>query len=417
MDVTAMPEVVGDAGVLIDSQDPRPSRPGSGARSSWAPRPAAARASVSSRVPDGAPPGRASWQWWTRRWREASAAERLRTDADDGTAERLSARCARCASASPRGLLDLGALIFELHRQGRREPELLQAKAAELAEIDDEVRAAWSTRSGAGLPGPSARSPTERRGGATTPRGRAARRGGRRRALDDATTRTTRSTSRSPPSPSTRSRERRDACPGCAERRPSAVSSSCLRLRRAHRARAGEPRRRARARCENARRRSPCSLSRRGARRGQRSASRLSDAAPTTPGTSERRRPTASAAGALGARPARPRRTPSASEARRSRPRACCCQWPAGVSAYTVVLVTTGDRPAAARLAREAASPALEAGLMRSDDYGPRHRPVDRASPGASTPRPAPSARRPASASATRAPTRRSSRPPAQSCQ
>jgi hypothetical protein len=38
-------------------------------------------------------------------------------------------------------LLDLGAIVFELHRQGRREPELLQAKAAELKAIDEEVRA------------------------------------------------------------------------------------------------------------------------------------------------------------------------------------------------------------------------------------------------------------------------------------
>lgn len=38
-------------------------------------------------------------------------------------------------------LLDLGALVFELHRQNRREPELLQAKAAELTEVDREVRA------------------------------------------------------------------------------------------------------------------------------------------------------------------------------------------------------------------------------------------------------------------------------------
>ncbi len=45
-------------------------------------------------------------------------------------------------------------------------------------------------------------------------------------------------------------------------------------------------------------------------------------------------------------------------------------QWPKGVTAYTVVLVTTGDRPAARRVAREAASSGLEAGLLRSDDYG-----------------------------------------------
>src|SRR5919106_6348082 len=38
-------------------------------------------------------------------------------------------------------LLDLGALVFELQRHGRREPELLQAKAAELSAVDREVRA------------------------------------------------------------------------------------------------------------------------------------------------------------------------------------------------------------------------------------------------------------------------------------
>lgn len=38
-------------------------------------------------------------------------------------------------------LLDLGALVFELNRHGRREPELLQAKAAELTAVDEEVRA------------------------------------------------------------------------------------------------------------------------------------------------------------------------------------------------------------------------------------------------------------------------------------
>jgi hypothetical protein len=38
-------------------------------------------------------------------------------------------------------LLDLGALVYELHRHGRREPELLQEKAAELSAVDREVRA------------------------------------------------------------------------------------------------------------------------------------------------------------------------------------------------------------------------------------------------------------------------------------
>jgi SPOR domain len=43
--------------------------------------------------------------------------------------------------------------------------------------------------------------------------------------------------------------------------------------------------------------------------------------------------------------------------------------WPDGVTAYTVVLVSSSDRPAARRVAREAAQSGLEAGLLRSDDY------------------------------------------------
>jgi RNA polymerase subunit RPABC4/transcription elongation factor Spt4 len=55
-------------------------------------------------------------------------------------------------------LLDLGAIIFELHRQQRREPELLQEKAAELAEVDDELRAiAEALEEGHGLPRLTAR--------------------------------------------------------------------------------------------------------------------------------------------------------------------------------------------------------------------------------------------------------------------
>jgi hypothetical protein len=43
--------------------------------------------------------------------------------------------------------------------------------------------------------------------------------------------------------------------------------------------------------------------------------------------------------------------------------------WPKGVTAYTVVLVSSSDRPAARDVAREAAQSGLEAGLLRSDDY------------------------------------------------
>ena len=49
--------------------------------------------------------------------------------------------------------------------------------------------------------------------------------------------------------------------------------------------------------------------------------------------------------------------------------RSVLLEWPEGLSAYTVVLMTTGDRPAARQVAREAAQSGLEAGLLRSDDY------------------------------------------------
>jgi hypothetical protein len=52
----------------------------------------------------------------------------------------------------------LGAIIFELHRQERREPELLQAKAAELEAVDYEVRALTDALgAGYGLPRLTAR--------------------------------------------------------------------------------------------------------------------------------------------------------------------------------------------------------------------------------------------------------------------
>jgi hypothetical protein len=43
--------------------------------------------------------------------------------------------------------------------------------------------------------------------------------------------------------------------------------------------------------------------------------------------------------------------------------------WPKDVTAYTVVLVTTGDKPGATKVAREAAQTGVEAGVLRSDDY------------------------------------------------
>jgi hypothetical protein len=52
----------------------------------------------------------------------------------------LRRRLRRQRQAREAMLLDLGALVYELHRQGRRAPELLQQKAAELEIVDGEVR-------------------------------------------------------------------------------------------------------------------------------------------------------------------------------------------------------------------------------------------------------------------------------------
>jgi hypothetical protein len=58
-------------------------------------------------------------------------------------------------------LLDLGALVYELHRQGKRAPELLQAKAAELTVIDNEVRALDAALAGLPPPDPAPPPPPE----------------------------------------------------------------------------------------------------------------------------------------------------------------------------------------------------------------------------------------------------------------
>jgi hypothetical protein len=49
--------------------------------------------------------------------------------------------------------------------------------------------------------------------------------------------------------------------------------------------------------------------------------------------------------------------------------RSLLLEWPADLTAHTVVLVTTSDHAAARRLARQAAKSGIEAGLLRSDDF------------------------------------------------
>ena len=74
---------------------------------------------------------------------------------------------------------------------------------------------------------------------------------------------------------------------------------------------------------------------------------------------------------AVGGAPASPE-APAAADttgAAQAPSRSLLLEWPDDLTAHTVVLVTTSDRAAARRLARQAARSGIEAGLLRSDDY------------------------------------------------
>jgi len=58
-----------------------------------------------------------------------------------------------------------------------------------------------------------------------------------------------------------------------------------------------------------------------------------------------------------------------ATEAEQEQRRSLLLDWPDELTAHTVVLVTTSDRAAALRLARQAARSGIEAGLLRGEDY------------------------------------------------
>jgi hypothetical protein len=204
-------------------------------------------------------------------------------------------------------LLELGALVYELHRRGRRAPELLQRKAGELSEIDERVR------------GPDEPGPAE--------------------------------------------------CPACgadAERGQLVCTECGARLA------LGEEGPRARV--------SPGALIALaaivviGALASGFAISEITSGDEAdggggrAPVASEAPAPPAAAEGepqepAQAEEPAA--EDPSAPEPRRS----LLLDWPDGLAAHTVVLVTTSDRPAALRLARDAARSGIEAGLLRGDDY------------------------------------------------
>jgi SPOR domain len=197
-------------------------------------------------------------------------------------------------------LLELGALVYELHRQGKRAPELLQQKASELGEVEDQVR------------------------------------------------------DQAPPDPG--------SCPNCgSEAAPGQlVCTNCgTRL-----ALGGPPAARnvaaliavavvvvlgAVA--------SGFALSEVTSDDGDGNGGR-SPAAAEAP-------PPAAAEGEQGPGEAEQ----PATEAEQPQRRSLLLDWPDDLTAHTVVLVTTSDRAAALRLARQAARSGIEAGLLRGEDY------------------------------------------------
>src|SRR5687767_3281799 len=105
-------------------------RPGCDVRWPSAPRPSGARANVS-----------ACASRWSEGARGYCASSRRPLAAEIGLRRRLW-RQRRVREAL---LLDLGALVYDLHREGRRAPELLRAKASRLDSVDGEVRALEQT--------------------------------------------------------------------------------------------------------------------------------------------------------------------------------------------------------------------------------------------------------------------------------
>ena len=102
------------------------SRTGCAARSTWDPTRPGARVSAYSPRSRWPPVGMAFCGWWKMR---SMADLRMWRDLRRKRREREAM------------LLDLGALVYELHRLGQRAPELLQDKAIELDKVDQDVRA------------------------------------------------------------------------------------------------------------------------------------------------------------------------------------------------------------------------------------------------------------------------------------
>jgi hypothetical protein len=230
-------------------------------------------------------------------------------------------------------LLDLGALVYELHRQGKRAPELLQEKAGELGEVDDQVR-----QREPGQPGPAAcpSCGAEAEPGqlVCTSCGTRLTLGGRRyrsvAALVALAAVLVLGAGASGFALSEITSDDEDGAPTAEA--PAAQAPA---------AEAGEPQ-------EPAQGEGPAPAESGGED-------------PAAPGE-----PAGEAPAAPGEDPAADTPNDTAAPAE---PRGLLLDWPDGLTAHTVVLVTTSDRPAALRLARQAARSGIEAGMLRSDEY------------------------------------------------
>jgi hypothetical protein len=218
-------------------------------------------------------------------------------------------------------LLELGALVYELHRQGARAPELLQEKAAELDALDEPQEA--------GGPGSCERCGAPAAPGQLVCTNCGARLTlGRRRpartiaAIAAAAVAAVLGVAAAgfALSEITSDDGENETAVVAEPEEPAAPAAS-----------AGEPQQ---------------------ARRG-------GDAEAGEPGGD---------AGADGPEAEAPEATAPGAEAP-TEPRGLLLDWPDDLTAHTVVLVSSSDRPAALRLARSAARSGIEAGMLRSDDF------------------------------------------------
>jgi hypothetical protein len=204
-------------------------------------------------------------------------------------------------------LLELGALVYELHRQGKRAPELLQQKAGELGEVDERVRA--ETPDAAAGPG---------------------------------------------------------TCPDCgAETEPGQlVCTNCgIRL-----ALGGPPPARKVGTLAAVAVIVVLGAAASGFALSELTSDDGDGGGGDTPAASQTPAPAAAAEGEPQDSSQTEQPADTAPEPAPQR-RSLLLDWPDDLTAHTVVLVTTSDRPAALRLARQAARSGIEAGLLSGEDY------------------------------------------------